>query len=63
LKDLRAAAARLWRSKPATEIRISPGTYEEAFVISGSRMAPFSRLQPRESYISGAVDAALKADR
>jgi hypothetical protein len=63
LASLRTAAARLWRQKwthSPPEIGIAPGTYEEAYVVSGARLVRFSRLVQSESYVADAVDAAVK---
>jgi hypothetical protein len=60
LTNLRAAAARLWRSKPPREPGFAPGVVEEAYVISGSRMVAFSRLTPSDGYVVIALEAALK---
>lgn len=60
LTNLRASAARLWRSKPPHDIEIAPGVFEDAEVISGSRMVAFSRQFPSDSYVVTAVDASLK---
>ena len=63
LAKLRAAAARFWRSKPVRpdQITIIPGAYEEAYVISGSKMAAFSYAIASERYIVSATKDALSA--
>jgi hypothetical protein len=64
LANLRAAAVKLWRSDPPPleSIMISPGVEEYDEVISGQRLVPFQRYDPKYGYIVAAIESALPAD-
>jgi len=63
LDNLRASAAKLWRSEPYDALRwYPPGTAEDDFVLSGSQLVAFSRFASNDRYVVTAIDAALPSD-
>lgn len=59
--NVRAAAARLWRSTGSDMVYIAPGAIEDDVVVSGTRMIAFSRADPNNNYIVSAIEAALSS--
>lgn len=63
LERLRNSAAALWRSERYDQLKwLSPGTFEEDEVVSGSRLVAFSRFAPNDHDIVAAIHSALPPD-